>query len=621
MPEMHMSLVGQIVIFLAAAILAVMIFRRLGLSAVLGYLVAGVVIGPSGIGFFREPETLSSIAEIGVVMFLFVIGLELKLDKLIAMKRDILVLGGSQMAVTGVLIAIMAWFSGLSPVAAGIAGFALALSATSIALQLLEERSELQAIHGQKVFTVLIFQDMMIVPALAVIPLLAPGSGEGGDWASTLQAMGIGIAAIAIIVLAGRYVLNPLFRLLAETNAREVMTATALFIVLGAAELMHIAGMSMALGAFLAGVMLAESNFRHELEADIEPFRGLLLGLFFMSVGMMIDLEFVLTHALWLGLAVIGLVSAKFGVVYAMAQLQGASLVARLRGSSVLTPAGEFSFVLLPLAVSIGALSGIEGKFLVALAALSMLIGPLVFTATDRIIRRLAKRSNEISEEIEEDFGSAKGSAIVIGGGRFGQVVNQMLLSARTDVTVIDNDIEMIQAASRFGFKIYFGDGSRLDVLRAAGAEKARIICICIDDKDAAVRIAEFARQHFPFALVFARAYDRRHALALMDHEPAQIVRETFESALAFGRGALRGLGLDDEATEAVHVDIRRRDEQRLILQKTEGQMTAGAHLNYRTGVVPEPLTQPVGKTRALSAETQEALENADDASASSGEK
>jgi glutathione-regulated potassium-efflux system protein KefB len=612
MPEIHIGLVGQIVVFLAAAILSVVILRRLGLSAVLGYLVAGILLGPSGAGFFNQPETLTSIAEIGVVMFLFVIGLELKLDRLIAMKRDILVLGGSQMAISGTVIALVAWWFGLSAIAAAVAGFSLALSATSIALQLLEERGELQTVHGQKSFTVLIFQDMMIVPALALIPLFAPGGNAGGNWVSTLTAVAIGIAAIGIIVAAGLYALNPLFRLLAAINAREVMTATALFIVLGAAELMHLAGMSMALGAFLAGVLLAESNFRHELEADIEPFRGLLLGLFFMSVGMMIDLSFILQNLGWLAMAIMGLIALKFAVIFFIAAADGANMVARLTSAALLTPAGEFSFVLLPLAASINIIDGPTQKFLVALAALSMLLGPLLFTALERLIRRIAAQDATVAEEIDEDFDGARGTAIVIGGGRFGQLVNQMLLAARTDVTVIDNDIEMIQAAGRFGFKIYFGDGSRLDVLRAAGADKARIICICIDNKEAATLIAQIAQHNFPLAKIYVRAYDRRHALALMDHKPELIIRETLESALALGRGALDGLGLSSDLIEEVNEDVRQRDAQRLMMQKSEGQITAGIHLNYRTGVVPEPLIQPVGKAKALSPETQEALDNAD---------
>ncbi len=609
MPDIHLGPIGQVVVLLSVAILAVLVFRRLGLSAVLGYLVGGILIGPFGAGFFKDPATLTGIAEIGVVMFLFVIGLELKLDKLIAMKRDILVLGFSQMGFTAAIIGIIAWLAGLAPLAAGVAGFALALSATAIALQLLEERGELQTTHGEKTFTVLIFQDMAIVPALALVPLLAPGGESQGGWVETATAVGMGIAAIAIIIVSGRYLLNPLFRLLASLNAREVMTATALFIVLGAAELMHAAGMSMALGAFLAGVLLAESNFRHELEADIEPFRGLLLGLFFMSIGMLIDLPFVLAHALWLVLAVIGLIAVKFAVVYAIAWVHKASQPARLRAGSVLTPAGEFSFVLLPLAAGLGIFGTEESKFLLALAALSMLVGPLFFTAIDKLIRRLAEGSTALQGEIVEDFEGAKGSALVIGGGRFGQVVNQMLLAGRTDVTVIDNDIEMIQAASRFGFKIYFGDGSRLDVLRAAGAEKARIICVCIDDRDAANRIAEIAKDNFPLAEVYVRAYDRRHALELMRHEPAFVIRETFESAMAFGRAALGGLGVDDEMVDLVADDIRKRDAQRLLMQKAEGQMTAGSHLTYRSGVQPEPLVRPLGKTQALSAETQEALD------------
>ncbi len=335
------------------------------------------------------------------------------------MRRDIFVLGGSQMGITAVLLGLFAWLMGLGAVAAGLIGFSLALSATSIALQLLEERGELQAEHGQKTFTVLLFQDIMIVPALAVIPLLAPSAGTGGGWLSNLQAIGIGVAAIAIIILAGRYLLNPLFRILATTGAREVMTATALFIVLGAAELMHLAGMSMALGAFLAGVLLAESNFRHELEADIEPFRGLLLGLFFMSVGMMIDLAFVADHWLALAGATLGVVLIKFAVVYGIAFLNRASRKARLRAASVLTPAGEFSFVLLPLGVSLAILDGEEGKFAVALAALTMLVGPLLFKAIDLWIERLERANEAQPSEIEEDFATAKGAAIVIGGGRF----------------------------------------------------------------------------------------------------------------------------------------------------------------------------------------------------------
>ena len=304
------------------------------------------------------------------------------------------------------------------------------------------------------------------------------------------------------------------------------------------------------------------------------------------------------------------MIAGKFAISFVIARLDRGNLVQALRAASVLTPAGEFSFVLLPLAVAVGVLDGTQGKFFVALAACSMLVGPIVFTLVDRWIMRLGKHDAHISDEISDDLRQAKGTAIVIGGGRFGQIVNQMLLAARTDVTVIDNDIEMSEAASRFGFKIYFGDGSRLDVLRAAGAEKARIIAVCINDKDAAVRIAEFARHNFPLAKVYVRAYDRRHALELMDHEPELIMRETLESAMAFGQSALIGLGLDPDAATSVEDDIRHRDQERLVLQKA-GTLMSGIGLAYKTGVQPEPLTAPISKSQALSTETQEAIDDA----------
>jgi glutathione-regulated potassium-efflux system protein KefB len=454
---------------------------------------------------------------------------------------------------------------------------------------------------------------MATVPALALLPLLGSSGDAPRSALEIMQAIGIGLGALAIIVVAGRYLLNPLFKLLAETDAHEVMTASALFIVLGAASLMHLAGMSMALGAFLAGILLAESNFRHELEADIEPFRGLLLGLFFMSVGMLIDLRFVWQEiGALIGVTML-LLAAKFAIAYIIAWLDKAKPLDRLRFAALLTPSGEFAFVLLPLAVGIGLVDPTTGKFLTAVAALTMFIGPLVARIVDLLIaRQPATELVAAPDAIDADLFQARGAAIVIGGGRFGQLVNQLLLAARTDVTVIDNDIEMIQAAGRFGFKIYFGDGSRLDVLRAAGAENARIIAVCIDNKEAATRIAEICRQTFPLAKVYVRAYDRRHALELMDHEPEMIIRETFESALAFGKAALKGLGLGDELAHELQNEIRKRDEQRLVIQKADGLM-AGIHLNYRAGVQPEPLLAPTAKSKALSAETQEALEAADD--------
>jgi glutathione-regulated potassium-efflux system protein KefB len=606
------DLIQQAVVFLGAAAVAVPAFRLMGLSPILGYLVAGLAIGPSGIGFFTDSAVLFSIAELGVVLFLFVIGLELRVSHLLAMRRDIAWLGGLQMIPTALLIMAllmatlgMSWQGGL------VVGLALALSATSIALQILQERGEMQAPIGRKVFAVLLFQDMSVVPILAIVPLLAAGGGAAGFGAGAWLEAAKAVGAIGFIVLIGRYGLNPMFKRLASLGNREIMTIAALLVVLGSAWIMSKVGMSMALGAFLAGILLAESNFRHELEADIEPFRGLLLGLFFMSVGMLIDIAYIRQNVGLVVACVLALILLKFTITGLIARFEKAPLSSILRGSALLTPAGEFSFVILPLAAGLGILSGDQQKLFMAVAAFSMLAGPLVVVAVEKYLERVKP---EADPEPEENYETADGKALVIGFGRFGQMVNQMLLSAGTDVTVIDNDVEMIESAGRFGFKVYFGDGLRLDVLRAAGAERVELIGICIDDQKAATMITEIIRQNFPHVKLLVRAYDRRHALELMPHQPHAIVRELFESALDFGRRALSELGLSDSEVDAIHYDVRRRDMERLRMQ-FEGDLASGNNLTHKTAVQdkiqPTPLSDPKSKARGLNPETQAVLDQA----------
>jgi glutathione-regulated potassium-efflux system protein KefB len=608
------DLIGQAVVFLGAAAIAVPLFRRLGLSGILGYLVAGIAIGPSGIGFFTDPNTLFGIAEIGVVMFLFVIGLELKISQLIAMRRDIAWLGSLQMIPTALaLMAIGIAAFGMSWQASLVVGLALALSATSIALQILQERGHMRHVYGKKVFSILLFQDISVVPILALVPLLAVGAGQPKTGGETALAIGIGFTAVAAIIVAGRYLLNPVFRELAKLNSQELMTIFALLIVLGSAWVMMKAGMSMALGAFIAGMLLAESNFRHELEADIEPFRGLLLGLFFMSVGMLIDLSYVKANVALVLAATLGLIAIKFLICVAIGISEKAPAQGYLRSASILTPAGEFSFVILPLALSLGIIDERMQKLFMAVAAFSMLLGPLVSKAVDVILQK--QEAAGAAGPRVEDFEGANGNALVIGFGRFGQVVNQMLLTSGTDVTVIDNDIEMIEAAGGFGFKVYYGDGQRLDVLRAAGAEKAEVICVCIDNQEAAVVIAEIVSANFPLAKLVVRAYDRRHAIELMAHEPEAVVRETFESALVFGRSTLEALGQSREAAEAFQEDVRKRDLARLEMQRVGGDMKSGLHLTHkqavRQAVKPTPLDAPQQKSKGLTPETQDLLDKA----------
>jgi monovalent cation:proton antiporter-2 (CPA2) family protein len=589
MHEASTSFLPSLLLFLGAAVVAVPLFKRIGLGAILGYLIAGVAIGPSGFRLFTDTATILHIAELGVVLLLFVIGLELQLSRLLAMRHDIFGLGGLQMAACTLAIGTLSYWLGLPPAGAAVAGFALALSATSIALQVLNERGELQSPYGQRSFAVLLFQDMSVVPILAIVPLFAARAAETPTPLAGVASIAIMVGAVALVILVGRYLLNPLFRVLANTGAREVMTAAALLLVLGTALLMQWAGMSMALGAFLAGVLLAESNYRHELEADIEPFRGLLLGLFFMSVGMAIDGALVLAR--WptvLGLA-LGLVLFKALLVAALFHATGTPWRDAIRAGIVLAPAGEFAFVLIPLAAASGLLAREQSSLVGVLAAATMLIGPPLTIATERLM----KHFRPSARTIVEDFSDADGAVLMIGFGRFGQVAAQVLRTYGTNVTIIDNDVEMIEVAARFGSKVYFGDGTRLDVLRAAGAGEARIVCVMIDDRAAAVRIVEMVKTEFPLTKVFARAYDRQHAFALLEAGVDDFMRETYESALAFGRRTLDALGLADEEADEIIRDVRERDLARLAAQ-VQGGIFAGMDLiNTRRAMKPEPLDRP----------------------------
>jgi monovalent cation:proton antiporter-2 (CPA2) family protein len=605
----HVSFLPPILTFCGAAVVAVPVFRLIGLSAVLGYLAAGVAIGPSGLSLVEDPQTIATVAELGVVLLLFIIGLELKLSHLWEMKRDIFGLGFAQLTVTAILLGIMAMAIGFSPRASFVTGVAVALSATAIALQMLGERNDLPTPYGQRSFAILLFQDLSVVPLLAILPLLATGAAEEhGSLMDRLLAVGEALLGIAAVVLVGRYGLNPFFRILARSGAREVMTASALLVVLGAALLMQEVGLSMAMGAFLAGLLLAESNFRHQLEADIEPFRGMLLGLFFMSVGMSIDLALVREQWVLLAIAAPVVLLGKTLIIAVLSKLFGASWRDGLRSGTILCTAGEFAFVLIPVAAGLGLMSQAEAQPLTALAAITMLLGPLLSTFVEKLL------SNSRANEDEPDLhglhspeGELESRVLVIGFGRFGQIVNQVLLAQGIQATVIDRDVERIRDAGRFGLKVYYGDGTRLDVLRAAGAEKAEMICICIDDQEAMMKIIEIIHENFQNARSFVRAFDRIHAIELMNRDVDYQIREVFESAIVFGRAALEELGTAPEEAAAAANDVRKRDIARLVLQKEVGTM-GGAELVVGAKIAPEPLTVPTGRARALSPETRDIL-------------
>jgi glutathione-regulated potassium-efflux system protein KefB len=584
------------VALLGAAVVSVPIFKRIGLGSVVGYLVAGIAIGPFGLALFREPGQILGVAEFGVVLLLFVIGLELKPSRLWSLRADIFGLGAAQVIVCGAALTVAGWLAGLSPAVAFVAASGMALSSTAIVMQILEERGELTETHGQKTFAVLLLQDLAIVPLLAALAVIAPHHVDGGG--SRLTQIAIAVGAIAGIVAVGRYLLNPLFQLLAAAKAREIMASAALLVVLGAALAMQAGGLSMAMGAFIAGVLLSESSFRHQLEADIEPFRGLLLGLFFIAVGMSIDLKLIARDWPLVLAAVAIFMALKIAGIYGVARLFRNGHGDSLRLALLLAEGGEFAFVLFTTAQGLGLLDAGTSALLTAAVIVSMALTPLAPIA----LKALLPERPDSLDGIELPDGLS-GSALVIGFGRFGQVACQALLARGIDVSIIDSDTEMIRSASRFGFKIYYGDGTRLDVLRAAGAGSAKIVAVCVDKRADADRIVELLKTACPIAKVLVRSYDRGHTLDLIAAGVDYQIRETFESAMAFGEAALLALGVpEDEAAEVVD-GVRKRDAARLDLQMVDG-ITAGRDLMKHNVPMPVPLTPPRHKSRPLSEET-----------------
>ncbi len=587
-----------ILIFLAAAVVAVPLFKLAGLGAVVGFLAAGLAIGPSGFGLIHDPASTLHIAELGVVLLLFIIGLELKPSQLIAMRKDIAVLGTAQMIMTTVVICIgLMLFSGFNVRAGLVAGMALAFSSTAIAVQLLDERGAREASYGRRAFAILLFQDVMVAPVLAITPLLAGGMA-GSNWSDVLLGFAAVVAAFAIVIFAGRFILNPFFSFLARTGSGEIMTAAALLVVLGAALLMQQVGMSMALGAFLAGLLLSESRFRHELEADIEPFRGLLMGLFFMSVGMSLDRKVVADSLPWLTMAVIAVLMIKAIIVFVLMRTATCNNRDAIEGASVLPMAGEFAFVVFPVAASVGILTAQQSSLLAALTAITMIASPLIAKATEAVLRRSA--GPVVLRDAEDIPDAAKGKILVVGFGRFGQLAVQVLLSGRADVTVIDKDEARIATALSFGFKVYYGDGTRLDVLRAAGAGGAQILAVCVDVAKDADTIVDIAKQHFPLTTICVRAYDRIHALKLMENGVDNIERETAEGAIRFGGNLYKLLTQDAEKAGELVEFVRKRDAELLLLQRSEGIRAGRFGFD---GVKPEPLVKPSREARNLGAE------------------
>ncbi|WP_118135515.1 monovalent cation:proton antiporter-2 (CPA2) family protein [Oceanicella sp. SM1341] len=582
--------IGPMVVLMGAAVVAVPLFRRLGLGSVLGYFAAGLLVGPSVFGLFADALTILHFSELGVVMFLFVIGLELRPHKLWAMRGQIFGLGLVQVAaataalgLAGMLVFGLPW-----PVAF-VAGAGFVLSSTAVIMSVLQERGEIPTAEGQKSVSILLFEDLMIVPFLAVVAFLSPLSQGQSGWAEFALALG----ALLVLLGVSKWGLNPFLALLARARTREVMTAGALLVVLGAALLMAAAGLSMAMGAFLAGVMLSSSSYRHQIESDIEPFRGLLMGLFFMAVGMSLDLSVVAAEwPLLLGMLAAFTV-AKGAVVWAVARGFGASGRQALHRTSMFLQGGEFAFVLYTAASAGAVISPRENALFTTVVIFSMALTPLLMLAAERLLRE------EASMEGVDPAHNLEGRVLIIGFGRFGQIASQLLLSRGVSLSVIDMNPDRIREAERFGFKVFFGDGTRLDTLRHSGAATAEAVMLCIDDPRAALQIVELVQHAFPQARVLVRSYDRGHAVELIRAGVDYQVRETVESAYLMGAEGLRALGFAELDVEEAAEDVRRRDNGRLSEQVQGDDMSGLGHLHVRP--VPEPLS-PVKQAPAPTA-------------------
>lgn len=562
-----------VVMLLGAAVVAVPLFKRLGLGSVLGYLAAGLAIGPFGLAWFNNPQTILHTAELGVVMFLFLIGLEMRPSHLWNLRRAIFGLGSLQVVVCVALLTLVGMAFGFSWRVSFVSGMGFVLTSTAIVMQLLGERGDLAAPRGQRMVAILLFEDLLIVPLLVLVAFLAPPVVGGGVAAgSRWVAVGVAAASVAVLVVVGLWLLNPLFRVLARSRAREVMTAAALLVVLGAALLMQLGGLSMAMGAFLAGVLLSESTFRHQLEADIEPFRGLLLGLFFLGVGMSLDLAVVARNWPLIVAGVFSLMLTKALCIYGVARLAKSSHNDALDRAVLMAQGGEFAFVLFAAALAVGVIDPVVNANMTAIVVLSMALTPLTV-----LVHQHFARADVVSMDGVEAVSEHTASVLIIGFGRVGQIASQGVLARGASLTIIDNDTQVIRNAQSYGFKVYYGDGGREDVLHAAGAHAASAILVCIDDPATATRIAEIAKGVCPHARVLVRAFDREHALALAKAGADAYVRETFESAMVLGREAVLATGAsEDEATE-VMATVRRRDAERFDIELAGGAFAGRA--------------------------------------------
>jgi glutathione-regulated potassium-efflux system protein KefB len=553
--------IREALLFLAVVVISVPLFKRLGLGSVLGYLVAGALIGPHGFRLIGDVEEAAHLAETGVVLLLFLIGLELQPERLWELRKRVFGVGGAQVALSGAVLALAALVLGLSWQAALVAGIGLSLSSTAFALQLLGERNQLATPMGQTAFGILLFQDLAVIPLLAVLPLLGANGGRvDTSWVPLAKAVGL----VLLVIVVGRTLLRTAFRLVASARSQEVFTASALLVALGTAVLTSAVGLSPALGAFMAGVLLADSEYRHEMEADIEPFRGLLMALFFVSVGMSVALELLLQRPLLIVGLVLGMSALKILTIGALGRRVLGAWPPAWELGVILGQGGEFAFVLFGLAVSYGIFPQALSNTLVLVVSLSMALTPLLTLAHARFLAPRLRTQDErpYDREVEEDT-----PVIIAGFGRFGQVVGRVLRARGIPFTAMDADPAQIDFIKRFGNKIFYGDASRLDLLRAARADKAQVFVLAIDDVQASLRTAQEVQEHFPHLTIFARARNRAHAYQLLELGITHVMRETFLSSLELTGGVLQELGFSYSEARSTLDRFREHDER--ILQES----------------------------------------------------
>jgi glutathione-regulated potassium-efflux system ancillary protein KefC/glutathione-regulated potassium-efflux system protein KefB len=553
---------AQTAILLAAAVVAVSLFRFARLSSILGYVAAGLAIGPWGLNLIGDVGHISQASQFGIVLLLFIIGLELQPTRLWVMRKIVFGLGAVQVIVCTLLLGVLALALGQKPIAAGVIGFGLSLSSTPLVLQVLAERNQLRTQYGRAAFGILLFQDLAVLPALAVLPLLsplAPEHAQGDHWWLALLKL---VFVVVAIIGGGRLLLRPALRIVARVRVSEVFTAAALLMVIGTTLVANLVGLSASLGAFLAGVLLADSEFRHELEADLEPFKGLLLGLFFISVGMSANLGLFRSEPLTLLAITVGFLLIK------IAAISGIGRLARLRGESphrlgfALSTGGEFAFVLFTLAFRQRILDAHTADLLVLAVTLSMMLSPLLLIAHEALIKRLAP------PEPPYDAIDPQDSPVIIAGfGRFGQIVARVLQVKGVHFTALDSSQTHVDFVRRFGNLVFYGDASRLDLLRAAGAERAKVLVLAIDDVEASVRTAVLVREQFPQVKIFARARSRQHAFSLMDAGVTWLIRETYSSSLEMAESVLQALGVSAGAARETVRRFRQHDELTLRAQ------------------------------------------------------